>query len=340
VPGSAPIECETGPQSFLGLSTGGHRLQGDSLDTAGRERTASYVRWIWSVCLRPDDTDELGNDQLEILLWNSIISPLTVEISEMTRFDQPVTLLLTATVAPSVGVKNVISDAEQRRSEYQAALLFYRTMIGRVIDRIVFVDNSNSDLSDLREYARGYPIDLISYQGLSYPSAYGYGYGEFSLIQYAMDHIPSIQGLIVKVSGRYIVTNLGSVIKSAKGVHFAGDIWNFRRPWLDLRVLMWTRTGYEALLRDVYLLLRDDVNKIPPEMVLSTHVLRSDGIAVRTYLAADPMVFGRRGFDGRNWGRGRLAMKRRVRAMFRPLMLALGAYPGAARDNAVPPFRN
>ncbi len=251
---------------------------------------------------------------------------------------QPVTLLMTATVAPAGGMRTVLANPDARRDEYIRALLFYRALIGRGIDRIVFVDNSNSDLSAFHPVAEGYPITLLSYQGISYPSSYGYGYGEMALVQHAMDHVPELgEGIVVKVTGRYRVTNLARVVRSASGVDFAGDIWNRRQPWLDMRVVMWTKRGYDALLRDSYLLLRDDENRLPPEMILSRHILASRDVPVRTYLAVDPVVHGVRGMDGKDWGRGSLALKRRIRAVTRPFLLAFGLYPGVRRDKAFRP---
>ncbi|MBJ6120764.1 hypothetical protein [Sphingomonas mollis] len=246
---------------------------------------------------------------------------------------RPVTLLMTATVAPARGMRTSLGNPQARRDEYIAALCFYRDWIGRGIDRIVFVDNSNSDLSSFNAVSDGYPITLLSYQGISYPAAHGYGYGEMALIQHAMDHVPELgEGVVVKVTGRYRVTNLTSVIQSAAGVDFAGDIWNWRRPWLDMRIMMWTKRGYNMLLRDSYLLLRDDENRLPPEMILSRHIMASTDVAVRTYLMVDPIVLGVRGMDGKDWGRGSLAFKRRVRALTRPFSLVFSLYPGARRD--------
>ncbi|MFS0771530.1 hypothetical protein [Sphingomonas sp. 1P08PE] len=248
-----------------------------------------------------------------------------------------VTLLMTATIAPAGGMKTVLADVQARRDEYARALRFYRAMIGRGIDRIVLVDNSASDMAVFEEIAAGYPIELLAYEGIRYPPEYGYGYGELALIQHAMDHVPGLRdGMVVKVTGRYLVSNLTAVIAAGRGVDFAGDIWNRRRPWLDMRVFMWTSAGFEAILRDRYLLLRDDVNRLPPEMILSAQVLQSVGVPVRTYFAVDPKVSGRRGMDGKDWGRGSLALKRVARAVARPLMLAVRSYAGAARDRQVP----
>ncbi len=249
-----------------------------------------------------------------------------------------VTLLMTATVAPASGMRTTLANPDARRDEYIRAVRYYRDLIGRGIDRIVFVDNSHSDLSAFRAVTDGYPITLLSYQGISYPSSYGYGYGEMALVQHAMDHVPDLaEGVVVKVTGRYRVTNLARVVRSVRGVDFAGDIWNRRRPWLDMRVMMWTKRGYDALLRDSYLLLRDDENRLPPEMILSRHILASQDVPVRTYLTVDPIVHGVRGMDGKDWGRGSLAAKRTIRALTRPFLLALRLYPGARRDRAVRP---
>src|SRR4051812_36686201 len=102
------------------------------------------------------------------------------------------TLLLTATITPPPGATYLArTDPGARLRDYLWAFDFYVNLPNKVIGRIVFVENSGGDLSELRRLAEQHPekeIEFISFFGLDYPPEYGRGYGEFKLIDHAFDH--------------------------------------------------------------------------------------------------------------------------------------------------------
>ena len=93
--------------------------------------------------------------------------------------------------------------------DYVRAFRYYLGTLGTTFDRIVFVDNSASDLGTLEALVAGSSmserVELLSFFGLDYPSAFGRGYGEFKLIDYAMDNAKLLQDDVVvwKCTGRY-----------------------------------------------------------------------------------------------------------------------------------------
>lgn len=246
---------------------------------------------------------------------------------------RPVALLMTATIVPAPGMKTRLSDPAARMRDYADALRFNIGWLGRGIDRILVAENSGADLAPLRDIALGHPVELLSLPGEGRPAEWGYGYPEFALVQRAMDGAEGLDdALVAKVTGRYKVRNLDRLIAQADGVDLACDIRNRRAPWLDMRAMFWTSRGFDAYLRDGYHDLRDDVNRLPPEMILSRRILAREDAPRRTGFSVEPDIDGVRGHDGANWGRGALGLKALARRVTRPVLVPLRLHPGAAGD--------
>ena len=71
------------------------------------------------------------------------------------------TLLLTATVSPMAGMKTAIPDPVARLNDYKRALSHHLQWLDGVVDRIVIAENSNADLSALKEVAHGKECDFF-----------------------------------------------------------------------------------------------------------------------------------------------------------------------------------
>src|SRR5258708_18650766 len=122
-------------------------------------------------------------------------------------------LLLTATIRPPVGIPELQrTDPVERMNDYIRALRFYCNVSEKVIPRIIFIENSKSDLSQLHDVASSasasHRVVFLSFTGLDYPPSYGRGYGEFKLLDYAIDHSLTLapacpDTLLWQVPGRY-----------------------------------------------------------------------------------------------------------------------------------------
>ena len=76
-------------------------------------------------------------------------------IDEMTSKGPMNILIMTATITPKADVRSLgRKDPALRRKDYEDALWFYGKLVGQCIDRIVFVENSESDLSSLEAIAQ------------------------------------------------------------------------------------------------------------------------------------------------------------------------------------------
>lgn len=195
-------------------------------------------------------------------------------------------LLLTATITPKSGVPNLKRTNPQKRlQDYAEALRFYLSHVNKSCDGIVFVENSNSDISQLKtivnEKGLTDQVEFIVFEGLNYPPEYDRGYGEFKLLDYGMTHSqlmrqhPNDRNVVWKITGRYLIYNLAEIIeKQPDQFDLYCHCRNYPKHWLDTYILAWTLDGYETCLRDVYHRLKTNVPGIP-EGIAAEELLRS-----------------------------------------------------------------
>jgi len=176
-------------------------------------------------------------------------------------------LLLTATVTPPSGVPSLQrTNPTQRLRDYEEALSFYLPLVGTTFDAIVFAENSASDITSLRQLARGHgvegAVEFLSFNGLDHPAAYGRGYGEFKLVDHAMNHSPALRddAFIWKCTGRYKITNIVDLVRSRPP---EADIYchfrDFPHALCELFLLSFTHHGFRSVIEGSYRRLRNDV---------------------------------------------------------------------------------
>jgi hypothetical protein len=218
-------------------------------------------------------------------------------------------LLMTATITPLPGIPALVrTDPKLRLHDYQASLAFYVDLLGSCFDAIVFAENSNSNIAPLVAACptgrHSDKMEFISFYGLDYPPAYGRGYGDFQLVDYAMENSKLLlpQDVIWKVTGRYIIKNIQSVIKSRPST---ADIYchmrNYPYRLCELYLLAWTRRGYETVIKGIYPKLRNDI--IPNTHTIEETLFRGlvdhsfGSITIVPRFNVVPVVQGVRGWD-------------------------------------------
>jgi len=227
---------------------------------------------------------------------------------------QPVQiLLLTATITPKADVRSLgRKDPGLRRRDYEDAFEFYGRLVGTCIDRIVFVENSQSDLASLEAIARRLDIadkvEFISFAGLDYPQMYGRGYGELFLLDHAMRESRTIRELggsaiIWKATGRYIVSNLARLIATRpKTFDFYCNMRNLPKRVVDMYLMAWTASGYRDYLSGMCRIYEVSAAAAFPEKALREAF---DGIPKRpgfvTRFRVVPRVSGIRGLDNKGY---------------------------------------
>jgi hypothetical protein len=227
-------------------------------------------------------------------------------------------LLLTATITPKAGVPNLKRvDPSVRLQDYKTALEYYLAGINIFCDGIIFAENSNSDISILKNLVneRGLTnqVEFISTDGLDYPPSYDRGYGEFKLIDYAMAHSNLIQSqqavrtVVWKCTGRYTIKNIFKFIQHQPS---SFDVYcncrNYPKRWVDTYLMAWTPQAYQTVFNEVYDKLKLNVSGVPPkaaaEEILRGHVdlwLRDLKIVPR--LKMTPSIEGARAADNKGY---------------------------------------
>lgn len=161
------------------------------------------------------------------------------------------------------------SDPADRLTDYAEALKFYLSLSNTVIDRILFIDNSNSDLSPLVELVERFPhnknVELVSFAGNDHPYQFGKAYGEFKLLDYglACTNLFGADDIVWKTTGRLKFLNLEKMVARCGNLQFdiACDLHNV--PWIgsgkwrnhqnmDLRVFAFRLKAYDVALRDLW----------------------------------------------------------------------------------------
>lgn len=229
-------------------------------------------------------------------------------------------LIMTATIRPSLEIPGVSRlDPAVRLSDYEEGLKFYLQFLDKGLDAICFAENSGADLSSLRAVAaRAGAADRVHFtdqRGLEFPPAYGRCYGEAALLDRAMMELASrgttSDTIFWKVTGRYKVVNFAKMMRTRpRTADLYIDIRNTRaQRWADMRVMSWTLRGYEAAMRGVAPLIREDTNNNRPGEEALFQVLPDrlgrGGIDAVTSFVTEPLIDGVRAFDERNWMAGR-----------------------------------
>src|SRR5260370_991740 len=138
----------------------------------------------------------------------------------MSKLKKPGVLLMSATIAPSKAMPgSTRNDPQVRLTDYIAALKFYQSIPSNVIDRIVFLENSDSDLTPLKNALAAnskMKVEFISVDS-QYSPERGKGFGEFRMLDEGLEKSTFIgaDDYVWKVTGRLIIRNIAALVVSA-----------------------------------------------------------------------------------------------------------------------------
>ena len=235
-------------------------------------------------------------------------------------------LLMTATITPHNARNLARTDPVARLQDYKQALGFYLGLIDRPLHGIIFVENSDSDVTTLRQLAasRGLSgrVEFLCNYGVHLYSEKGRAHGEFKLLDYAMTASimvieAGVNHVVWKITGRYTVKNLASMIASApRGFDAYVDMKDHPRRWMDMRLMAWTSPGYDRIFRGV----ADDLDAKTHEMHMRDYLpQRAQGARLVPRFSREPYIDGVRGWDNGNYSKGRELLKCYVRSAGRVL---------------------
>jgi hypothetical protein len=182
--------------------------------------------------------------------------------------DKSAGLIMSATLVPPTAAVARANPAD-RLSDYLDALRYYLSLPNTVIDRILFVDNSNSDITPLAKLAQTLQheknVELISFEGNDHPYQRGKAYGEFKLMDYGLSNTTLFdpEDIVWKTTGRLKFLNLPEMARRCCKLSFdvLCDLHNV--PWvgsgnwsnyhnMDLRVFAFRMRAYDEILRDLW----------------------------------------------------------------------------------------
>jgi hypothetical protein len=228
-------------------------------------------------------------------------------------------MIITATIRPPEGAFALVrTDPEARMRDYLGAFAFYldRLKVG-TLDQLIFVDNSNSQdhaarIGDLA-HERGLSdrVEVISYDGLDYPPAYGRSYGEFKLMEdaYGLSKVLKARApddIVWKVTGRYTIRNLDAIVRKRP---LDADLYcnsrTFPRQYTDTYLLAWTERGFQDFLRGINEKVRIDDHKAPAGETIVWDLVAAEIAKKRLKIVqrfnVTPFIEGVRGYNNREY---------------------------------------
>jgi hypothetical protein len=240
-----------------------------------------------------------------------------------------VCVFLTATIDPPQAAVTR-NDPQMRLQDYLASLDFYLSMPTAVVDRLLFVDNSGSDLTPIERFVRPRAadkvIELISFAGNDHALSHGKAYGEFKLLDFGIEHTSLLteDDHFWKVTGRLKVLNLADVIAAITTKYdvlcdlhnfpFVGTGKVFDNHWMDLRLFSCTQSAYKKLFAGRYEELGPRIN----QDVLYDVVMEARGqLKILPRFLEQPVISGVSGRHNRGYDEGLQKMKTVVRTGIR-----------------------
>jgi hypothetical protein len=237
-------------------------------------------------------------------------------------------LFMTSTIAPAANVFLLAHNSPAKRLlDYSRALSFYVRLLKRnIVDKLVYVDNSGHDLTDLRMIAQNAGVtercEFVSFRSEPQANVSRY-FLEINLIKEAMVRSEFLAGADVdiwKVTGRYIILNAAAIIARAPVyADFYVNCRNHPHRTLDFYFVCFNRATLERLLtfeleefrtiRSGEDILRERLDRIS-----------AAGLVIIPRFSETPRIVGTRGFDGACYGGGKDSAKYAIRCCLNKIL--------------------
>ena len=157
-------------------------------------------------------------------------------------------LVMTATIAPPANAQVKRSSPQVRLEDYKRALRFWLRYSHAAAERILFLENSCADLSELRAIAETEnphrrEVEFLSLPVHEIPSGANYGYAEMQTLDegLALSKLRRATTHMIKVTGRLTFPALGNALDRIAKSH--SDLFELM---IDCRRLGLFRRGYDA----------------------------------------------------------------------------------------------
>jgi len=241
-------------------------------------------------------------------------------------------LVMTATITPAANARVKRSSPQVRLEDYKRALRFWLSYPHPAAERILFLENSGADLSELRAIAETEnplhrEVEFVPLPVLEIPAGRNYGFAEMQTLDdgLSLSKLRQATTHMIKVTGRLTFPALGKALDrlSSAPLELMIDcrkLGLFRRGY-DARVQLFacSHAFYDQVLRgtnremnssDVRLLEHLIYRKVIP-------FEGQPGYYLRFPCNIDPV--GYFGFKNRRYDSPRTAFSRSVRALLRTI---------------------
>src|SRR5580704_6844778 len=255
-------------------------------------------------------------------------------MSSSPHFATPTYLLvMTATVAPSANAQVKRSSPQVRLEDYKLALRFWLSYPHPAAARILFLENSGADLSELRAIAEtenpfDREVEFLSLPVQEIPAGTNYGYAEMQALDegLALSKLRRATTHMIKTTGRLTFPALG---KALDRVTAAGSaplelmidcrrLGPFRRGY-DARVQLFacSHSFYDRVLRQSNREMNSTDVRLLEHLIYRKVIPFKDrpGYYLRFPCNIDPL--GHFGFKDRRYDSPRTALARSARAVLR-----------------------
>jgi hypothetical protein len=128
-------------------------------------------------------------------------------------------VVMTASITPAANAETTRRDPRVRLEDYKAALRFWLAQRHSALDRILFLENTGFDLSELRAVARdenplGKEVEFQSMNATGLPPGMHYGYGEMQMLDEGLtrSYLRQRTTHMIKVTGRLKFPSIGKLL--------------------------------------------------------------------------------------------------------------------------------
>jgi hypothetical protein len=157
-------------------------------------------------------------------------------------------LVMTATITPAANAQVKRSSPRVRLEDYKRALRFWLRYPHAAAERILFLENSGADLTELRAIAKienpqRREVEFLSLPVHEIPAGTNYGYAEMQALDegLAASNLRLATTHVIKMTGRLTFPALGKALDRIAGIHSAPF-----ELMIDCRKLGFFRRGYDA----------------------------------------------------------------------------------------------
>ncbi len=245
-------------------------------------------------------------------------------------------LVMTATVTPALNAQVKRSSPQVRLEDYKLALRFWLRYPHPAAERILFLENSGADLSELRAIAErenplGKDVEFISLPVHEIPPGTNYGYTEMQMLDEGLTQskLRSATTHLIKTTGRLTFPALGKALdriekqtrESSAPLELMIDCrrLGFPRHGADARVQLFacSHDFYDRVLRNANREMSQDGPRLLEQLIFRKVIPFKDqpGHYLRFLCNIDPV--GHFGFKDRRYDSVRTVVSRRMRGLLR-----------------------